>query len=29
MVSLDDYLKIKNVMIDYSNDERDPFMLKL
>ena len=27
-VSLDDYLRIKNVMIDYSNDERDPFKLK-
>ncbi|WP_416139209.1 aldehyde dehydrogenase [Halomonas sp. HK25] len=26
--ALEDYLKIKNVMIDYSEDERDPFKLK-
>lgn len=27
-VSLDDYLRIKNVMIDFSDEERDPFKLK-
>ena len=27
-VALDDYTRIKNVMIDYSDEERDPFKLK-
>lgn len=27
-VSLDDYLQVKNVMIDFSDDARDPFKLK-